>query len=281
MERKRVVADLYYSLGDIADDPVEAREYYTQSLTRRLEWRKANPEHVLPIMSVADCYHDLAKATFHSRDLPAASRYFEECLKLREEALSRQPQNVLAKLLLAFEHERLGDFQVRTGHPEEGKESLLNAQARYEELLSADPKNEEVKKHLSRAPYILGTAYLRLQNKQLAAQTYAEALQMRRAMAEKDPANLPKQKDYMVNLARCGQHQAAVKKAEEIFKKSPKDVDTLLNLMRCYALSSMALGGPHDEDDACCGKGRASRCLCIERRELLRAGCRQWPQERR
>ena len=151
MERKRFVADLYYSLGDIADDPVEARECYTQSLMRRLEWRKSNPELLLPIMSVANCYHDLAKASFHLRDLQAASRYFAECLKLRDEALSRQPQSVLAKLLLAFEHERLGEFQVRTGHPEEGKASLLNAQARYEELLSADPKNEEDKKHLSRA----------------------------------------------------------------------------------------------------------------------------------
>ena len=53
---------------------------------------------------------------------------------------------------------------------------------------------------------------------------------------------------------RCGQHQAAVKKAEEIFKKSPKDVDTLLNLMRCYALSSMALGGPHDQTTPAAGK---------------------------
>jgi eukaryotic-like serine/threonine-protein kinase len=254
MERKRFVADLYYSLGDIADDPVEMREYYTQSLTRRLEWRKANPELVLPIMSVANCYGDLAKASFHSRDLQAASRYFAECLILREVALSRQPQSVLAKLLLAFSHERLGDFKVRTGHPEEGKTSLLNAQARYEEILSTDPKNEDVKKHLSRARYLLGTAYLRLQNKQLAAQTYADALKMRQALAEKDSANLPKQKDYMVNLARCGQHQAAAKKGEEIYKKSPKDVDTLLNLMRCYALCSMTLGGPQDETTPAAGK---------------------------
>jgi hypothetical protein len=55
---------------------------------------------------------------------------------------------------------------------------------------------------------------------------------------------LPKQKDYMVNLARCGFHEAAVRKAEEIHKKSPKDVDTLLNLMRCYALCGAAVGGP-------------------------------------
>jgi serine/threonine-protein kinase len=254
MDRKQVVADLYYSLGDIADGPAEAREYYTQSLTRREEWRKANPELVLPIRKVADCYHDLAKASFHSRDLRAASGYFAECLKLREEALSRQPQSVFAKMVLAFEHERLGDFQVRTGHADEGKTSLLNAQARYEELLSTDPKNEEIKKHLSRARYLLGTAYLRLQNKQLAAETYADALKLRQALAEKDPVNLPKQKDYMVNLARCGEHEAAAKKAEEIYKKSPKDVDTLLNLMRCYALCSMTLGGPEDETTPAAGK---------------------------
>ncbi len=244
MERKRVVADLYYALGDIADGPVEAREYYTQALTRREEWRKAEPEDVLPIMRVGDCYHDLAKAAFHSRDLAAARAYFDQCLKLREKTLERQPENFLAKILLAFEHERLGDFQVRTGNPEEGKKSLLNAQARYQALLDADPKNEEIKKHLSRATYILGTAYLRLQNQDLAAQTYAQALQMRRAVAEKDPANLPKQKDYMVNLARCGESQAAAQKAEEIRKQSSKDVDTLLNLMRCYALCTMAVSGP-------------------------------------
>jgi serine/threonine protein kinase len=243
MDRKQLVADLYYSLGDIADGPVEAREYYTQSLKRRQEWIKANPEVVLPIMRVADCYHDLAKAAFHSRDLAAARGHFDECLKLRDEALRRQPENFVAKLLLAFGHERLGDFQVRTGNPEEGKKSLLNAQARYQALLDADPKNEDIKKHLSRARYLLGTAYLRLQEKQLAAQTYADALKMRQALAEKDWANLPKQKDYMVNLARCGQHQAAAKKADEIYKKSPKDVDTLLNLMRCYALCSAAVGG--------------------------------------
>jgi hypothetical protein len=65
---------------------------------------------------------------------------------------------------------------------------------------------------------------------------------MRRELAEKDSANFPKQKDYMVNLARCGSREAAVKMAEEIHKKSPKDVDTLLNIMRCYALCSAAAG---------------------------------------
>jgi serine/threonine protein kinase len=244
MDRKQVVADLYYSLGDIADGPVEAREYYTQALTRREEWRKAQPELALPIIRVGDCYHDLAKAAFHSRDLAAARNYFDQCLKLREETLKRQPESFFAKIVLAFEHERLGDFQVRAGNPEAGKKSLLNAQARYQALLDADPKNEEIKKHLSRATYILGTAYLRLQNQDLATQTYAQALQMRRAVAEKDPANLPKQKDYMVNLARCGKYQAAAKKAEEIRKKSSKDVDTLLNLMRCYALCTLAVSGP-------------------------------------
>ena len=74
MDRKQVVADLYYSLGDIADGPVEAREYYTQSLTRREEWRKANPELVLPIMRVADCYHDLAKASFPALRFLGADR---------------------------------------------------------------------------------------------------------------------------------------------------------------------------------------------------------------
>ena len=76
---------------------------------------------------------------------------------------------------------------------------------------------------------------------------YAKALQMRRELAEKDAANFPKQKDYMVNLARCGFHEAAAKKAEEIHKKSPKDVDTLLNIMRCYALCSAAAG---DQDES-------------------------------
>jgi tetratricopeptide (TPR) repeat protein/predicted Ser/Thr protein kinase len=243
MDRKRVVADLYYKLGDIANGPVEAREYYTQALVRRQEWRKAHPELADPVAGVADCYHDLAKASFHLRDLKAARSYFEECLQLREEFLKRQPQSVLAKLLLAFEHERLGDFQVREGRPEEGKNSLLNALARYDELVKADPKNEEIKKHLSRATYLLGTAYLRLHDTKLAEENYAKALQMRRQLAEKDSANLPKQKDYMVNLARCGFHEAAAKKAEEIYHKSPKDVDTLLNLMRCYALCSAAVGG--------------------------------------
>src|SRR5262249_4760324 len=46
------------------------------------------------------------------------------------------------------------------------------------------------------------------------------------------------------NLARCGETQAAAQKAEEIRKKSPKDVDTLLNLMRCYALCTMTVSGP-------------------------------------
>ena len=100
-------------------------------------------------MRVGDCYHDLAKAAFHSRDLAAARAYFDQCMKLREETLERQPENFLAEFFLAFEHERLGDFQVRTGNPEEGKKSLLNAQARYQALLDADPKNEEIKKHLA------------------------------------------------------------------------------------------------------------------------------------
>jgi tetratricopeptide (TPR) repeat protein len=243
MERKQVVADLYYKLGDIADGPVEARQYYTQALVRRQEWREAHPEIADPIARVADCYHDLARASFHSRDLKAARGCFEQCLALREEFLRRQPRSVYGKLILAFEHERLGDLQVREGRPEQGKDSLLNALVRYDELIKADPKNEENKKHLSRATYLLGTAHLRLHNTKLAEENYAKALQLRRELAERDSANFPKQKDYMVNLARCGFREAAVKMAEEIHKKSPKDVDTLLNIMRCYALCSAAAGG--------------------------------------
>jgi tetratricopeptide (TPR) repeat protein len=270
MDRKQLAADLYYKLGDIADGPVEARGYYTQALARRQEWRQAHPELADPIARVADCYHDLARASFHSRDLKVARSYFEECLKLREEFLNRQPQSVYAKLILAFEHERLGDFQVREGRSEQGKNSLLNALARYDELVKADPKNEENKKHLSRATYLLGTAYLRLHNTKLAEENYAKALQMRRELAEKDSANLPKQKDYMVNLARCGFHEAAAKKADEIHKKSPKDVDTLLNLTRCYALCSVAVGGPDKKTAPTAGQGQlrdayaASAANCLE-----------------
>jgi serine/threonine-protein kinase len=247
MERKQVVADLYYKLGDIADGPVAAREYYTQALVRRQEWREAHPELNDAIAPVADCYHDLARASFNSRDLKAARGYFEQCLALREEFLKRQPQSVYGKLILAFEHERFGDLLVREGRPEQGKDSVLNALARYDELVKADPKNEENKKHLSRATYLLGTAHRRLHNTKLAEENYAKALQMRRELAEKDSANFPKQKDYMVNLARCGFRDAAIKMAEEIRKKSPKDVDTLLNVMRCYALCSAAAGGQDEK----------------------------------
>ena len=40
---------------------------------------------------------------------------------------------------------------------------------RYDELVKADPANEENKRHYSRASYLLGTAYLRLHNQQLAS----------------------------------------------------------------------------------------------------------------
>jgi tetratricopeptide (TPR) repeat protein len=132
---------------------------------------------------------------------------------------------------------------LREGRPEQGKDFLLNALARYDELVKADPKNEENKKHLSRATYLLGTAYLRLHNTKLADENYTKALRMRRELAEKDSANFPKQKDYMVSLARCGFRQSAARMAEEIHKKSPKDVGTLLNIMRCYALCSEAADG--------------------------------------
>jgi serine/threonine-protein kinase len=243
LDRKQAVAELCHKLGDIADDPTERREAYAQELKCREEWRKAHPELADPLNSVAFCYHDLARASFALRDLKAARSYFEECLKLREEFLKRQPQGIYAKLVLAFQHERVGDFQVRAGQPEQAKDSLLNALARYDELVKADPKNEDLKRHLSRAMYLLGTAYLRLHNAKLAEENYAKALPIRRALAEKDSTNLLKQKDYMVNLARCGFHEAAVGKAAEIHQKSPKDVDTLLNLMRCYALCSAAVGG--------------------------------------
>jgi tetratricopeptide (TPR) repeat protein/tRNA A-37 threonylcarbamoyl transferase component Bud32 len=275
MARKQVVADLYYKLGDIANGPVEAREYYTQALVRRQEWSNAHPELADPITRIADCYHDLARASFHSGDLKAAHSYFEECLKLREEFFKRQPQSVYAKLILAFEHERVGDFQVREGRPEQGKDSLLNALARYDELVKADPKNEENKKHLSRATYLLGTAYLRLHKTKVAEENYAKALEMRRELAEKDSANFPKQKDYMVNLARCGFHEAASKKAEGIHKKSPKDVDTLLNLMRCYALCSAAVRSsatPDAEQAKLRDTYASSAANCLE--QAIANGCR-------
>jgi tetratricopeptide (TPR) repeat protein len=229
-------------------------------------------------MDVANCYHDLAGVSFRSRDPEAARRYFDDCLKLRHEVLKKEPDNVLAKLYLAFEHERVGDFQLRSGDAEEAKDSLLDAVARYEQLVKADPANEDNKRHLARACYLLGTAYLRLQKQELAAQNHDRALEMRRALAEIDSANLQKHKDYMVNLARCGQRQAAAKMAEEIHKKSPKDVGTLVDLMRCYALCNLAVGGPDDKTTPTAEQAKlreayaASAANCLE--QAIANGCK-------
>ena len=168
---------------------------------RRQEWRRAHPELADPITRVADCYHDLARASFHSRSESRRS-YFEECLRLREEFLERQPESVYAKLVLAFEHEALRGLPRARGTTRARQEFPAQRPRHYDELVKADPKNEENKKHLSRATYLLGTAYLRLHNTKLAEENYAKALPDRRELAEKDSANLPKQKDYMVNLAQ-------------------------------------------------------------------------------
>ena len=91
--------------------------------------------------------------------------------------------------------------------------------------------------------YLLGTAYLRLHNTKLAEENYAKALEMRQELAAKDPANLQKQEGLHGKPGACGFHEAAVKNAEEIHKQSPKDAGTLLDLVRCYALCSVAVEG--------------------------------------
>ncbi len=182
-------------------------------------------------MRVGDCYHDPPRRP-SIRGSRRGPRLFDQCLKLREETLEGNPRTSSQKssspsstnawaTSTAHRQSRGGqEIPPECPGPLPGDSRRRSQKRRDQETSLASnlhPGNRlpEASEPGSRRPDL----------------RQAPDAPRRRGQGSRE---LPNEKDYMVNLARCGESQAAAQKAEEIRKQSSKDVDTLLNL--CAAM---------------------------------------------
>jgi serine/threonine-protein kinase len=238
---KALRAEVLDGLGwaTVDADPREARDHYQKALDLRREvvalTRSDDARRAL-----VGSYLLVGGADFRLRDNESTEKYYREALRLREEQAKAHASDANVQRQLGLTRQRLGDFYLRTGRPEQAGEQYAAAETLYRELRDKDPKRGDIQDDLSRALYDVATAALRRGDKARAAEKYGESLKIREARAKgRDDATL--QTELMWTLAHCGDHARAADIAKRLREQELEDRSRLINVACCYSLCSAAV----------------------------------------
>jgi tetratricopeptide (TPR) repeat protein len=80
-----------------------------------------------------------------------------------------------------------------------------------------------------------------------AREMFAKAVELLRPLAKDDPENIDVQANFVLALARAGQHEEAAGKAEVLRSLAPENFRNLYNVACTYSLCAVALRGGKEE----------------------------------
>ncbi|HEV2947629.1 MAG TPA: hypothetical protein VGX70_09650, partial [Gemmataceae bacterium] len=212
---------------------------YEVALKHRLALRDVANEKTDAEAALADVYLMVGGAWFCLRDEDAARKNYDLALEISERLAQENRDQRDIQRNLGFALQRYGDLDLRTNRFREAHEKYARARDIYQQLVQEDPEVTEYQDDLARANYDLGNVALREKNPKEAENCFRLSLKTRKERADADPDDLSAKKNYMTALARCGEHVAATKIADEILKVM-EDGDSLIEAANCYAVSAGA-----------------------------------------
>ena len=98
------------------------------------------------------------------------------------------------------------------------------------------PNSPRAKNDLALSHVNVGNVQLKSGSWDAAKEAYGKAVELFRPLAKADPDVLELQTNFVLALARHGDHAEAAQKAESLRKQAPQSFLNLYNVACCYAL---------------------------------------------
>jgi serine/threonine-protein kinase len=244
---KSMLAESLLRVGSVMVDtnPVAALGRYEEALRLRTALFESGPDDNAKRHLVNSCIL-VAGAAFRVRDSARTKELYDRALKLCEELTKAHPDNLSLQDQLGNTEHRMGDFLLRTGHPDQAAREYEAALARYQRLAEREPKNDRWRQAQARAHYDLAAAALRRGDPKIARKHFQESLALREARYRREPKVADSRKDLMVTLARCGEHVRAAQMAQELWRESMSESGSLVAVAYCLAGCVAAVGQGKD-----------------------------------
>ena len=273
-----IYSELVESLGSI--DSGAALQYSQMQVESLERGRRAAPNHIELDLELAIAYSQNAKLHNGRGELREAVEGYRKAVALREEALRRNPADVLTRRSLMVTYGNLGGnlgspIYLNLGDSAGAREYYGKALAIARDLANADKNNQLAQYDLANA--LLFSSLLNLPKEQLetALANLKEAEEILRKLIAADPGSIPRARTLAIVLEYKGrrlealgrrdeaivQYRESLDMAEKVLPRSPSDL----------SLVGQVLASTEDIAEALAQKGERAEALATAQRAVTRA----------
>ena len=261
-----LLSDLYSLIGAIhvrSGNPPQALEFFEKSQDARrpifedaefLKLSQADRQFVEADLRESSATSHLAVGDMRFRlgDSEAAKVNYAKALAYREEMYQKFPNISLVKQQLAAYCSQTAYLYLILGEPDKSRPLYERAVKLASELAAANPTAVEYQRTLALAHYRFGVLK-QSQGDATAKENFDACLKIRTELA-KDAANVSRQRELLVILARSGQHEQATELAGKLLAGGMPDIELLLDVARAYAQCSSVVASDAAAADAYAAK---------------------------
>ena len=209
--RDRAIADClgrtYAGLGELslqADRTEEAVNHFLHVVALAEKSAELNPNYGQAQGTLLEAYFRLGRAYGFHRDLDRADIWFRKMHDLAEKWAALEPDNILARDLLATSFRKLGDIRKLAGDDLAARAEYAQAIVLGRKLLLADPANRDVKLHLALALDDQAMTLRRLGRLEEAGPLSRQAEQLFIELVQTDPEDIDNRMRLLQTQFHCG-----------------------------------------------------------------------------
>ena len=226
--------------GRVGDTAV-AGALFEEALRRRRDLALAHPGNRTLAGDFARSSVAMAEMAFAEGDTALARRRYAECIDTYEGIVATSPDDPLARFELANTLGNYGECCLRSGAPEEARALLERALTIHREVAAIDEEDLDLRRSVGVDLYRLAVVDALAGLSPAASGRIGECERIRKAIVDQDPANDLHRIEWMLALARSGDHRTAAGMAADVRDSRP-DSEILLHVARCLAQCSVAAG---------------------------------------
>jgi tetratricopeptide (TPR) repeat protein len=236
------------SLGQLAISEMslghldKARVLFREEVGIRKSFSPARASQRERRRELAGLFEKLGELSLCLRDRPEAVRYYDESEEIRRDMAAENPNNWPFANDVALSHMHAATLRFPYGDdPNSARGFYLKAISIYERRVRTDPIDLDAKARLAQAVYYEAICALHAGDTEAATSGFRRCLDIYKLLASEPRAQLS-QGDFMLALARCGEHAEAAKIARSLVS-SPTANERNHYLSACgYALAAAAKG---------------------------------------
>jgi serine/threonine-protein kinase len=256
-------------------DPEGARKLFDEEV----EWREQlspdyQRQHPDAKRELASLYDKLGNVMMRLGEPIKAQDYFEKMLQVRTEVLNDPyyEDKFTARMDLALAYNALGGFKmIEMNDPKGARRDHEQALELNRVLHRDNPEQPTITDNLAVTYYYLATAALRAGDKAAAEKNYRECLALRRKQVA-GPEAKNRQVDLVIALARCGYHEEAARRIEDVLKNPPQDARIYFQAACGYALSAGSVAGDKPKAELTEAERALIETYRVKALEALRTG---------